>query len=290
MSVRPPQKFSASADLQLWLLRFELYVREAAIPSGQRVKELLSLLEDEPFRVVSQQGLLESESYDSVKSCLLQRFSPEGNELEWQFHLQNRLQKPNEPLADFAGELRVLVAKAYPEWTEGQRIELARNQFIRGVRSSSVQLQLMKEKPTTLDAALTIARQLEVVEASQKRMHSSGSLAELCSITKDNFEQDAELQTNATLPRRHQGTWTSTQQKHSTSVQELAAQVKQLTEEVASLRQEGRKSEQGTRNSGRRVRCWNCRRLGHVRRDCPDRQQHLNYSRPAGEVNRRPLN
>ena len=86
-------------------MRFELYIREAAIPSSQQVKELLSLLEDKPFRVVSQQGLLKSESYDVVKSCLLQRFSPEGNKLEWQFHLQNRLQKPNEALADFAIEL-----------------------------------------------------------------------------------------------------------------------------------------------------------------------------------------
>jgi hypothetical protein len=118
MSVRPPPKFSASADLQLWLLWFELYVQEANISAAQRVKELLPLLEDEPFRVVNQQGLVGSKDYDAVKACLLQRFSPEGNELEWQFLLQNRTQKQNEKLSEFAGDLWILVAKAYPNWPE----------------------------------------------------------------------------------------------------------------------------------------------------------------------------
>ena len=235
MSVRPPPKFSASADLQLWLLRFELYIREANIPAAQRVKELLPLLEDEPFRVVNQQGLVGSEDYDAVKACLLQRFAPDGSELEWQFLLESRTQKQSEKLSEFAGELRVLVAKAYPRWPDDQRNDLVRNQFIRGVRSSSVQLQLMREMPATLDAALESARKLEIVEESQKRLQRSRQQAELCSIAIDDTSSEDVLQANATQSRR------PPTGPRDTSVQELAAQVRKLIEELAALRSEQQK-------------------------------------------------
>ena len=53
MSLHPPPRFAARGDLDLWLKRFEIYARQENIPMDQWVKELLSLLEDEPFGVVS---------------------------------------------------------------------------------------------------------------------------------------------------------------------------------------------------------------------------------------------
>ena len=89
MSVRPPVRYAAGADFNLWSVRFELYVKEANIPEERWTKELLPLLEDEPFRTVSQLGLLGSTDYKQVRDCLQQRFAPKGNELEWQFRLQS---------------------------------------------------------------------------------------------------------------------------------------------------------------------------------------------------------
>ena len=168
MSQRPPPRFSTGTDLVLWLSRFELYVRLAKIPEDQVTGELLSLLDDGPFRVVSQQGLINS-SYDSVVKCLRALYAPEGNELEWQRKLQDRMQKPGEQLVEFAGELRVLADRAYPRWSSEHRQEALRNQFMQGVRSSSIQLRLMKEMPPTLDDALKLASQLEAVEEGCKR-------------------------------------------------------------------------------------------------------------------------
>ncbi len=71
VSARPPARFSAESDYVLWIQRFELYLREAEIPAAKRGNELASLLEDEPFRVVSQMGLLgEVVNYGAVKTCL----------------------------------------------------------------------------------------------------------------------------------------------------------------------------------------------------------------------------
>ena len=171
MSLRPPARFSPESDLDLWLKRFEKYVKPIKIPKEQWTGELLLLLDDEPFMVVTQQGLIDSTDYEAVISCLRTRYAPEGNELEWQFKLKSRVQKPGEQLVEFSGALRVLADKAYPKWPAEQVKKLPRNQFVHGIRSSSIQLELMKNLPGTMDGALQKATQLELVEAAQRWLH-----------------------------------------------------------------------------------------------------------------------
>ena len=115
MCLRPLGRFSRGNDLDLWLKQFEKYVEQTKIPPEQWTGELLPLLEDEPFRVVTQQGLVDSTDYKAIISCLHTWYAPEGNELEWRFKLQSRVQKPGEQLVEFAGALRVLANKAYPK-------------------------------------------------------------------------------------------------------------------------------------------------------------------------------
>jgi len=51
----------------------------------------------------------------------------------------------------------MMTDKAYPEWEPKQRLEIARDQFIQGIESPSIQLVLMREKPKTLEDALALA-------------------------------------------------------------------------------------------------------------------------------------
>ena len=74
MSLRP--RFSPGSDLDLWLKRFEMYVEQNKIAEDQWTGELLPLLDDEPFRTISQQGLVDSSNYKAVVKCLRM---PEGN-------------------------------------------------------------------------------------------------------------------------------------------------------------------------------------------------------------------
>ena len=270
MSVRPPARYAVGADFALWSVRFELYAKEARIPEARWTKELLQLLEDEPFRTVSQLGLLDSTDYKQVRDCLQQRFAPKGNELEWQFRLQSRNQKASEPLVEFAGELRMLADKAYPNWSADQRQEVVRNQFIQGVNSPSIQLQLMREMPATLDLALELARCLESVELAQRRLHREKRGAEALSVT-DPAEEDEPSQANAL--RRYDSRRTERQ------IEELSRQVRRLTEEVARL-QDGSVDGQPQKKG---PVCWGCRERGHIKRNCPhtqkgprERRQHDN--------------
>ena len=56
---------------------------------------------------------------------------------------------------------------------------------MQGVRSSSVQLRLMKEMPPTLEDALKLASQLEAVEEAQKRLQKDRCQAESLALTED---------------------------------------------------------------------------------------------------------
>ena len=66
MCTRPPTWFAAGADSALWIARFEMHADEAEIPPEKWTTELLSLLEDEPFRTSQQLGLKASVEYTTA--------------------------------------------------------------------------------------------------------------------------------------------------------------------------------------------------------------------------------
>ena len=103
-SVRPPARFGKGVDFTLWIQRVELYLKEANVPDEKKGQELVSLLEDEAFRIVSQIGYLSDDAidYTAVKKCLEKQFAPPGVELEWQRKLHTAQQKSTESLTEFA--------------------------------------------------------------------------------------------------------------------------------------------------------------------------------------------
>jgi Fe-S cluster assembly scaffold protein SufB len=180
--------------------------------------------------------------YYNVVKCLHALYAPEGNELKRQRKLQSRMQKTGEQLVKFAGELRVLADRPYPKWSLERKQEVLRNQFMQGVRSSSVQLQLMKGMPPTPEDALKLASQLEAVEEAQNRLQKDRCQVESLALTED--AEDGSCTSNAASDyNRHTG---FTQEKASLEerfgrqikkteeiVHQLSTQVQQLLKESA---------------------------------------------------------
>ena len=270
VSARPPPRFSEDGDFVLWVQLFELYLEEAEIPPAKRVRELVSLLDDRPFRYVSQLGLLTSDSYETVRSELRKQYCPVADETEWQFRLQSRRQKSGETLAEFAGELRMLADRVYPDWKVEQRMEMVKNQFVQGVRSSSTQLALMKEKPKSLETALELAQTHEVVETAQKRLHAYQMVATLSKFDEDSVAGETGGTTNAL-------------QTNEPTLQELSRQVKQLSDTIARLTMRGPSNGRLRRSMQRQQRrapvCWGCGEQGHIQRNCPNRAENETESR-----------
>ena len=151
-------------------------------------------------------------------------------------------------LTDFAGELRYLVDKAYPKWNPEHRLEVARNQFIQGLESPSVQLILMKEMPKTLDVAVELAQHQCRIEAAQKQ---------LCRpVVAPTKESEEESNVNALQLR------------------DLSKQIAKLSDELACLKQQNSFRGYAPRLVWQQKYrdapiCWNCGKKGHLRRMCP---------------------
>ena len=273
MSRRPPPRFSEKTDLPLWLARFELYVRQAKIPEDQRTCELVSLLEDAPFRIVSQQGLAASTDYEAVVRCLKDQYYPDGNELEWQFKLQQRTQRADEKLGEFVGVLTELADKAYPQWSTQQRQEMVRNHFIQGVRSSSVQLKLMREMPATLAGALQLATQQETVETAQKRLHKERSVQESLAVGEEEVEAAVSSlePVKGTLPTIKQ--LTRQLQESEVAIRQLQEQLVRLKTPAAQADTKPRKEYTTAENRACNSTCWSCGQRGHLKRNCPHRRR-----------------
>ncbi|KAL5476072.1 hypothetical protein EMCRGX_G025975, partial [Ephydatia muelleri] len=227
-----------------------------------------------PFRVVSQQGLVDSGDYAAVTRCLRAQYAPEGNHLEWQAKFQRRGQKADENLVTYVGELRVLADKAYPGWSNDQRLQLVRDQFVQGLRSSTVQLRLMKEMPETLDEALKLAIQQESVEAAQKRLssergHGSSSFA---SSSIEDAAAENGIATMSVQQLRKQA------RDSERIVQDLRKQIQELNgrlsgKEKPTVADQPPQSSAFSRQQGSAaITCWNCREQGHIRRNCPHKR------------------
>ena len=150
-----------------------MYITQVKIEDPEeKVRELVPLLEDAQFLYLSQLGLVEGGDYDAAISALQQWYSHIGNKIEWQCRLHTCTQQAtcSELLEDFAGELCTLAEKAYPKFGQKFQLEQARNKFIQGLKSSGIQLALMKEGLETLHAALELAQTLHMVEIAQRKL------------------------------------------------------------------------------------------------------------------------
>ena len=74
---RPPARFTPGTDLELWIKCFDLYGRRIGVPKKQWTVKILPLLDNAPFRVIDQPGLVESADYDAVIAQLKRQYSPE---------------------------------------------------------------------------------------------------------------------------------------------------------------------------------------------------------------------
>ena len=254
---------------------------EAKFLAEEWTSELLPLLEDEPFRIVVQQGLADSTNYDEVVQCLRRQYDPEGNDLESHCRFQQRVQSSGEKLMEFIGALRFLADKAYPQWNGEQRLEVVRRQFIQGLCSSSMQLKLMQENPESLDEAVRLACQWEMIEAAQKTLHK-----EWIAVAEAFEPSERDRNTMALAVQRTRESSGRGAVDISKQLDESEKEIKQVSELTDKLRKELGNlhvhvgEPQPFRGQGRRrIVCWMCGQAAHTKRFLHDERSRVWWER-----------
>lgn len=187
MAARPKLKeFSGepTEDFALWFKRFELFVPAAAVDAAPEIPRRHVLL---PLYLTGRAFLtydsLPDETkgnYVNTKQALKERLDPPDHALvrRQEFMVLNR--GLDESISAF--ELRVLTkaSTAFEDFPEDHRNLLCKEQFMRGVGDSDLQLYLLTQNPATVRAAAQLAEQYYQVrkvtvqagsEAAIRRVH-----------------------------------------------------------------------------------------------------------------------
>ena len=161
---RPPSVFTTSSDVDLWLRRFNAYVTALRIDDGnEKLNLLLTLMDDETMKCIEDMLINGIHGWAEVETRMKILFGrPTKPALFYKQEFQNRRQKPEETLSQFATALTEIGRKAFPNCGMDVISEYIRDQFIVGVKDSIVFERLSLLSPPTLEAALETARNAEL--------------------------------------------------------------------------------------------------------------------------------
>ena len=158
--IRLPTAYNSEkdGDFKIWVRHLEHYFTLLNVAEGRKTTLLLYSLGDEASNTAFYLNISDATSYNDAKTTLLQYFSSIETPEELRTNFHQRYQCQDEPLEHFAMELRVLCSKAYARMNPDELDELAKQQFILGLRNHFTREQLIVQRPTKLKDAIEYAR------------------------------------------------------------------------------------------------------------------------------------
>ena len=159
-AICPPKAYrpKTEGDFKQWVRHSEHYFTLLNIDNARKITMLLYNLREKASGTAFHIGLTDANNYDVAIQALMQYFStvetPE--ELRTKFH--QRFQFPKKSLKHYAMELRVLSLKAYPTMDEDVLEEMAKTQFILGVKFFINRERLIVKRPEKFKDAIEFAR------------------------------------------------------------------------------------------------------------------------------------
>lgn len=194
------------------------------------------------------------QNYEVLTVALESRFgSAHQTELN-RARLRARVRQKEETLPELAEDVDRLTRLAYPDAATAMLQVLARDQFIDSLQDEEVRLRVRQNRPSTLKEALQCALELESYQLASRHRRTAGAVRELHLEVKKKDEQQQSLQ-----------------------FKQLHDEIRKMQESLEAFQQN---SVQQSQHSGQRQRsrasatanviCWNCRKRGHIQRNCKE--------------------
>ena len=169
-TIRPPKEYQPKngGDLNQWVRHLEHYFTLLNIDNASKTTMLLYNLGEEASLTAYHLCLSDNSGYEIAKTVLMQYFSPIKTPEELRTIFHQCFQNVDETLEHYAMTIRVLASKAYPKLYDNFVEEMAKHQFILGVRNPITRERLIVKRPEKLKEAIKFTRLSEVAGFTAK--------------------------------------------------------------------------------------------------------------------------
>lgn len=270
-----PIKFPADYDGSQNLRDYLRHFKHCSVLNGWNEEEsgvfLAAGLRGEAQKVLS--GLSESESccYKKIVDRLELRFGVETQRELHQARLHSRRQKDGESAQVLASDIRSMSSLAYQDLPQEAQERFAVQHFIDAIRDPDDRLRLRREKPKTIDSALSLACELEAFRLLDCQ-HQTG-MAKIRAV-EEPLQKDIDNLRQQILAQQQQ------LEKQNEILQKFISQTQDLKSPCPSKGEAPKPRPSTPGNS--RIQCWNCKELGHIRSRCPHQSTYSGQRNMSG--------
>ena len=192
-------------------------------------------------------------------------------------------QQENESVQALAADIRVMSSLAYQDLSPDTQERFAVQHFIDAIKDQEDRLRLRRDKPRTMDEALSLACELEAFRLLDSDLRRSSSKVR----SMDEVEREPDLfKAQMELLRSDLHAQQQRQETQQVALQELVQQIQQLSQSMSLNTSENQQRQPSSRYSNRNGPCWDCKEFGHYRRNCPARKSHERAKLGLGNASR----
>lgn len=166
---KKPATYSGKTGWREYLIHFEMVSEFNKWNDRTKAFELALSLRDDAQVTLSDLKPEERKNFKSIVAALTSRFEPEDQSELYRSELKNRFRKKDEPLTEFAQDIKRLVRLAYPNTDVDVRSTLARNAFEDSLGDPDMEWAVHQGKPLTIESAVKLALEFEAFRGSRRQ-------------------------------------------------------------------------------------------------------------------------
>ena len=155
--VAMPEKFSGKSNYKDWLAQFLACKDLNNWTDAQACQFLAILLSGSALQVFADLDEGSRKNFKLILDTLKSRFDPDLDVSVHWARLKDRTRNKGESLPELAGNIRRLVAKAYPHSDKDSVEQIAVQYFVDALDNREIKLQVRRSKPKSLSEAMKIA-------------------------------------------------------------------------------------------------------------------------------------